>query len=386
MRLMDATLQVGAPVPNIAEFCRLNGISERTFYRHRARVAAEGAWSERSRRPRSTPTATIPWLVDQIVALRAELAPDHGADNIRAALVDRSTAASWPAGVVVPSRATINRVLGRAELLDRNPRKRPRSSWRRFVYARPRDCYQIDGTQHRLADGTTVVAIDIIDDHSRVWVASHVTARETTAAAITALAGAVAQFGAPGLVLADNGSAFSGRIGTANLTRPGRFAAAVLGHGARLIHSSPYHPQTQGKCERLHQTAKKLLAHRWPDPPATAARLQARLDVVRAHYNSTRRHSAVGTTPQRAWDRAVTHGGPSDLPLQTDATIHRLTVIPHGTVTLGAHLIRLGIRHGGTQVTALVNGPHVTFHALDGQPIGHLTLDPAQRYLKMTAA
>ena len=66
----------------------------------------------------------------------------------------------------MPSRATINRVLGRADLLARNPRKRPKSSWRRFSYARPRDCFQIDGTEHTLADGTVVVAIDIIDDCS----------------------------------------------------------------------------------------------------------------------------------------------------------------------------------------------------------------------------
>ena len=37
--------------------------------------------------------------------------------------------------------------------------------------------------------------------------------------------------------------------------------------------------------------------------------------------------------------------------------MHRLTVIPHGTVCLGPHLIRLGVRYGGTKVTALVNGP-----------------------------
>src|SRR3954453_19701916 len=74
MKLLDATLQVGVPIANVAEWCRLNGVQPRTFYRHRARVAAEGAWSERSRRPHSSPTATPDWLVARIVALRAELA------------------------------------------------------------------------------------------------------------------------------------------------------------------------------------------------------------------------------------------------------------------------------------------------------------------------
>jgi putative transposase len=386
MRLLDATLQVGVPIENVAEWCRLNGVNERTFFRHRARVAAEGAWTQRSRRPHRSPTATPDELVQRIVALRAELAPDNGADNIRAALFQQAESPDWPAGIAVPARATINRILGRHDLLDRNPRKRPKSSWRRFAYARPRDCYQIDGTEHLLADGSVVVAIDIIDDCSRRWLASHVGPAETSAAAIAAFTGAVAECGPPGLLLADNGAAFTGRIGAANLTRPGRFAAAVAASGARLIHSSPYHPQTLGKCERLHQTAAKLLAHFFPGPAGTLAELQQRLDVVRAHYNTRRRHSALGTTPQRAWDSAPAHGGPDQLPVQTDATVHRLRVIPHGTVALGRHLIRLGARHGGTEVTALVNGNQVSFHALSGELIGQLTLDPAKRYATLCAA
>jgi transposase InsO family protein len=295
-------LQVGVPIENVAEWCRLNGVQPRTFYRHRARVAAEGAWTKRSRRPHHSPAATPGWLVERIVALRAELAPDSGADNIHAALLEAATEPDWPAGAAVPARATINRVLGRQDLLARNPRKRPKSSWRRFAYARPRDCFQIDGTEHTLADGSVVVAIDIIDDCSRAWVASYVAPRETAEAAIAALTGAIAEFGAPGLVLADNGSAFSGGARHRNLTRPGRFATTVLSHGSRLIHSSPYHPQTLGKCERLHQTADKLLTHFYDGPAATNAELQTRLDSVRQHYNTRRRHSACGQTSPNAYE------------------------------------------------------------------------------------
>ncbi|WP_448623960.1 integrase core domain-containing protein [Geodermatophilus sp. URMC 64] len=306
MKLLDATLQVGVPIENIAEWCRLNGVNERTFYRHRARVAAEGAWTERSRRPHRSPTATPDWLVARIVALREQLGPDHGADNIHAALRAAADQPDWPAGARVPVRATINRVLGRAALLERNPAKRPKSSHRRFAYARPRDCFQIDGTEHTLADGRVVVAIDVIDDCSRVWVASHVAPAETSTAAIAAFTSAVTEFGAPGLVLADNGSAFTGGPQRKHLTRPGRFARTVATAGSRLIHSSPYHPQTLGKCERLHQTADKLLAHFFPAPATTLAELQARLDRVREHYNTRRRHSAVGTRPRQAWADART--------------------------------------------------------------------------------
>jgi hypothetical protein len=147
MRLMDATLQVGVPIQNVAEWCRANGVNERTFYRHRARVAAEGAWTERSRRPLRSPTGTDAWLVAGILALCVKLKPDNGADNILADLLEQAQRPDWPARLPVPSRATINRILGRHDLLVRNPKKRPKSSWRRFAYARPRDCFQIDGTE-----------------------------------------------------------------------------------------------------------------------------------------------------------------------------------------------------------------------------------------------
>ena len=98
MKLLDATLQVGVPIENVAAWCRVNGVQPRTFYRHRARVAAEGAWVERSRRPHRSPAATPDWLVERIVALRAELAPDNGADNIHAALLEQAAKAGWPGG------------------------------------------------------------------------------------------------------------------------------------------------------------------------------------------------------------------------------------------------------------------------------------------------
>jgi hypothetical protein len=87
---------------------------------------------------------------------------DSGADHIRDALFDEHarTGPSWR----VPARSTINRVLGRNDRLQCNPKKRPRSSWRRFVYARPRDCYRQDGTEVTLADGRKAVIFDVLDD------------------------------------------------------------------------------------------------------------------------------------------------------------------------------------------------------------------------------
>lgn len=383
MKLLDASLQVGVPIDNIAEWCRINGVNQRTFFRHRRRVAAEGAWSERSRRPHRSPTATADWLVERIVALRTELAPDNGADNIHAALLEAAGQPVWPAGAAVPARATINRVLGREDLLDRNPRKRPKSSYRSFAYARPRDCFQIDGTEHTLADGTVVVAIDIIDDCTRVWLASHVAPAETSTAAIAAVTSAIDEFGAPGLVLADNGSAFTGGPNRHRLTRPGRFTAAVTATGARLIHSSPYHPQTCGKVERFHQTLKRWLTTR---PRArTLRQLQAQLDTFHSYYNSKRPHRALGRrTPIQAY-QARPKAIPTGLPLDdTHYRIRHDKIDPSGVFTLRhnsrLHHIGVGRRHAGTDILVLVHELHIRVLTHDGELLRELQLDPAKDY------
>jgi putative transposase len=405
MRLMDAVLEAsdGEGPKNVAEWCRLNGVEPRTFFRHRKRVQAEGSWAPRSRRPRTSPSATPEAVVAVIRELRTKLAPEHGADSIRDGLQARALEQDWAGqGLTVPSRATINRVLDREGLLDKNPAKRPKSSYRRFVYARPRDCYQIDATVHQLAGGAHVVAFDVIDDHSRVWVASYVADAETITAAIEAMTAAIGAWGAPGLVLADNGTAFAHPRRGRDKTRLGTFAATLRDRwGTVVIHSSPYHPQTLGKNERLHQTAKKLLAHRWPDPPADAAELAARLEEIREYYNQARRHSAIARpslgirTPTQAWHAAPAHGGPGDLPRQDDATVARRKVAANGAVTLAGanrragHTFTVGRAHAGLTVTVLRDGDHITVYDPHGEVLGHQHLDLTKRYqgpLTRTAA
>jgi transposase InsO family protein len=383
MQLMDAIHAAGAEIPNVSEWCRVNGVDRRTFYRHRARARLEGQWRPRSRRPHTVPHATPEPVVAEILRLRRELAPDNGADYIRDELMTVAATADWAArGWRVPARVTINRVLDRHGLLESNPRKRPRSSWRRFCYARPRDCYQIDATQTLLADGTTAVIFDVLDDHSRLLVACRAAPAETGAAAIEAITAAITEYGAPAIVLSDNGSAFTGR-GRHDNAGPTRFAITVTATatGARLIHSSPYHPQTCGKVERHHQTLKKWLAHQ-PTRPGTLPELQALLDRYRTHYNTRRPHSALARrTPQQTWDHAETHGGPGHLPVQTDATVHRLRVGTTGIVNLGKRIrLQISREHTGQTITLIRDGDRVTAYTNSGDPIGHLHLDHTKRY------
>lgn len=376
MKLMDATIVAGEQIANVSAWCRAHGVDRRTFYRHRKRIAEEGSWRPRSRRPGTSPGATPAGVVAEIVRLRKELAPDNGADAILAGLRRAAAGQDWAGrGWPVPHRSTVNRILKREGLVTPDPAKRPKSSFRRFAYARPRDCYQIDATEVKLASGQAVVVFDVLDDCTRLLAACHAADAETAAAAVAAIRAAATACGAPGLVLADNGTAFSGgRAGR------GSFARTVTSLGARLIHSSPYHPQTCGKVERHHQTLKKWLAHR-DAAPATLADLQALLDDYRDYYNTRRHHSAITTTPRTAWDTAGTYGGPGHLPRQDDATVHQLLVGPNGTVHIGdRYAISIGRAHAGTTITAIRDHDRVTAYTPAGQVIGHLHLNHDKKY------
>jgi hypothetical protein len=223
----------------------------------------------------------------------------------------------------------------------------------------------------------------VLDDCTRTLVACLAAPSETAKAAISAITKAVKAYGAPALVLSDNGVAFTHRHLYPD-GAPSLFARTVNSFGTRLIHSSPYHPQTCGKVERHHQTLKKWL--RTKPPPATLADLQRLLDRYRIYYNTHRGHSALShrATPEQAWTTAPALGGPSNLPIQTDANVHRCVVKSNGVMSVGKHEIGIGRAHHGTTLTVIRDGDRATIYNPDGHPLGHTHLDPAKRYLSLT--
>ena len=77
-------------------------------------------------------------------------------------------------GRQVPSVSTIYRVLRARGFVTPEPHKRPKSSWIRFVAEFPNECWQADVTHVEVADGVVFEVLNIIDDHSRLCVASRV--------------------------------------------------------------------------------------------------------------------------------------------------------------------------------------------------------------------
>jgi transposase InsO family protein len=197
----------------------------------------------------------------------------------------------------VPSTASLARIFREAGVARLEPKKKPRAAYRRFVYPAPNACWQLDATEYVLTGGRRCVIFQLIDDHSRYAVASHVAWGETADAAIAVMDKAIAGHGVPQRLLSDNGVAL-------NPSRRG-YLGQLVTHLARLgvqaITGKPYKPTTQGKNERFHQTL-----FRWLDKQPLAdslAGLQAQVDEFDRVYNTERPHQGLPgrVTPLTAW-------------------------------------------------------------------------------------
>lgn len=85
------------------------------------------------------------------------------------------------------------------------PRKRPRAANRRFVYPAPNCCWQLNAFAWSLADGTHVTIHQLIEDHSRMALATLVADGETARAVVLVVSTAVRRWGVPQRLLSDNG-------------------------------------------------------------------------------------------------------------------------------------------------------------------------------------
>jgi transposase InsO family protein len=363
-----------------SEVAREYGVSRLWVRTLVARYLAEGetAFEPRSRRPHSNPRRVVTQLVEEtIVALRKELADqglDAGAETIHWHLIDRELTA--------PSVATIWRTLSRRGFVNPQPHKRPRSRWKRFEADLPNEVWQADITHWPLADGTEVEILDVIDDHSRLLVSS--TARSVFKApdVVADLVAAMGQHGRPERMLTDNGAVFTGKYRGRGWVALERELVAL---GIGLSHSKPYHPQTCGKVERVHQTIKNWL-DRQP-AAATIADLQTQLDAFTAHYNHRRPHRAVGRrTPAQAY-AARTKAVPARQGIRIDEQfrVRKDRVDTDGKLTLrvGSRLHHIGIGRAWakTSVLMLIRELNIRIITEDtGELIRELTLDTTRDY------
>lgn len=333
---------------NVRVQCAALGVTPKTFYKYLARFEAEGVegFYPRSRRPVRSPSKLSASGEDIIVRARKELDEqgwDAGAEQIGFWIVEHPQL--WPAETVVPSRATINRVLDRRGQVVRVPQRRPRRSRHRFEAAQPNSMWQMDGFEFGLADGRVVVVLQISDDCSRLDLALRAASSENAAEVWDAVLWAIGRYGLPARLLTDNGTAFSGAR---------RGWVSHLEENLRALNVSPItssvaHPQTCGKNERAHATVRKWLARQ--PAPETLEELQSLLDAYRVHYNERRRKSHLdGMTPAQRYALGPLDG-PGTTALPWPVAIKTATVSTSGCVGLDNHLLGVGRRHARAEVT-----------------------------------
>ena len=368
-----AVLTTDVSSVDVSALCRELGISRQSFYKWRRRFAEEGPAGlvERSRRPLSSPNQMSAGTEDRIVQLRKER-QDAGEDCGAQSIVWQMAREGWPE---VPSVSAAHRALVRRGQVAAQPKKRPRSATRRFVWPFPNDAWQIDATRWVLSGGGQVWIMDCLDDHSRVVPAAAACAGPTSQVAWDTLCAGAERWGLPARVMSDNGACFTGRLlwgGGGRVLFEENLAAVGIGH----ILSSPGHPQTCGKLERFHQTLKQWLRAR--PLVATITELQTQLDEFLDSYNTRRPHRAlVGATPSEAWHATAATRPGHDIATPADANLH--TVDSHGRITVGSYVIGIGTHLAGHELLVIRNRLDLTVIG-QGRVIRRFRVDPTRRY------
>lgn len=293
--------------PSIEEFCRSLKISRRSFYNIRERYQQE---SLAALHPHSSAPVNAHRLFDEsttrvLLAIREDLKKegwDYGPRSIHFEGITNGKLCA-----PVPSVSTIARLLRAAGAVEKNPKKRPKSSMIRFQRDKAMQLWQLDAFEYRLHDDlrSKVTIYQILDDATRkdlgTWAYS---LPENSADAMAAVHAAIDTYGAPHELLSDNGLAFNQlRRGTV-----GALETYLASKGTMPISGVPRHPETQGKNERSHRTLYRYLeAHQ----PQSLSEVRELITTYREHYNTRRPHQSLPgpVTPETAW-QLIEHAKP----------------------------------------------------------------------------
>lgn len=371
--LIETHLRTGRPIKELAA---AHDVSAGWLFKLLRRYRLEGpaGLEPRSRRPHRSPTRIADVYEDEIVAVHKALADDGldaGAATIHFHLAQRYG--------TPPSISTIFRVLKARGFVALSPKKRPKSSFKRFVAELPNETWQADMTHVEFGDGAVYEVLNMIDDHSRLCVASRAMKVVKATDVVRVLHKAAESWGYPASFLTDNGLIFSTERHhhVAGVTEQELFAL-----GIEAKHSRPYHPQTCGKVERFHQTMKKFLAMQDIKSPK---QLQRQLDRFVAYYNDVRPHRGIGRkTPAAVYgarDKAVPSASfvkVGDRRLRFDRVdkAGRITLRHRGRL----HHIGIGNAYAGWRLAMLIDGLNIEIVGFDGSPLRRLILDPTKDY------
>jgi hypothetical protein len=290
----------------MTEACRKYGVSRKTGYKWLRRYRAEPdvGLRDRSRRPQHSPGRTTDTIEQAVLAVRDRFG--WGAGKIWDYLRNQGPEGSGIA--VLPSERTLGNILRRHGRVCCTPAEE-QAPPQFFVRSQPHELWQCDFKGPLEVERRKVHPLTVLDDHSRFLLALRTCLDVTMASAWAVLWATFGEFGLPEELLCDNafGTQFPG------LPTLSWFEARLIRLGIRPTHGRPYHPQTQGKVERLHGTLEKEV---WPYiDRATVAGFDRELQRWRTEvYNVLRPHEALGGQVPLSHFRPSPRPRPSQLP------------------------------------------------------------------------
>jgi transposase InsO family protein len=347
-----------------AEACRRFGISRATGYKWRGRASSPRPQPlvDRSRRPHTCPRQTPADIEAAILA--AHDAYGWGARKIHAHLRELPG---------LPCPRAVQKVLARHGRSAR--RAAAAAPPQRFERSAPNHLWQMDFKGPLGAAGPKRYLFSVIDDHSRYLLALRLCPDQTMATAWQALWALFGEAGLPESILSDNG------FGPRGASEGGLswLEARLLRLGVDAIHGRAYHPQTQGKVERLHRTLDEELLPRL-DQGQPQARLAEALERWRAEvYNTIRPHEALGNeTPASRW-YASERPRPARLPpVRYPAGAATRKVMQRGEVSWRGYELMVGSGLTGEYVGVSEQGDEVVL-CYGPRVLRRLRLDLLQR-------
>jgi len=339
------------PHANFAQLCRRFAISRKTGYKwlRRYRQGGHSALHERSRKPHHSPRRTPAPIETTVLKLRKQH-PAWGGRKLRRRLLDliaQHKLALRPEQV--PAASTITAILHRHQLITPEASEAA-TCWRRFEAQAPNHLWQMDFKGDVLLhNGQRCYPLTLLDDHSRFALALQVCPNQRRQSVQTALTTLFRRYGLPVRMTMDNGSPW----GAATTTSPERVYTGLelwlIRLGIRVGHSRPYHPQTQGKLERLHRTleAEVLRYGSFAEMPAC----QRALDRWRRVYNYERPHEALALAVPHSRYQVSPRSYPEPLPaLEYGEQDHVRKADVNGWVSFQGYAIKLGRAFAGLQV------------------------------------
>lgn len=292
---------------------------------------------DRSRCPHHSPERT-PAHIEQAIC---ELRQQHrtwGPEKLRHVLLGRPLEG-------VPSERTVARILKRNGMID--PPAEAVEATTRFERSEPNELWQLDFKSRLylpVKPRVRVFPMTIIDDHSRFNLCLQANENSQFVTVWPVLWDVMGHYGLPDAILTDNDSIFRGHQGGVT-----RLTGYLIRLGIRHLSGRAYHPQTQGKVERLHRTiqADVLNAAEY----RSVEQLQAAFDEFRDVYNHQRPHQSLRLDVPGQHYRPSRRRRPDELPpveYEKGAVLRR--VWQNGAIRLRACRVHIGEGLAGEKV------------------------------------